>query len=233
MTDLVTIWVVPAHVSQATVAMFQDVLDDGERARAAAFQNPHDGRLFTIAHGALRFLAGRALDTQPAAFTWSPGQHGKPELTPPWSGLHTSLSHSGDIIAAAVTASRPVGIDIQHVEPSTDAVALSARFFPPDEASYVAAGHGRRERANRFARLWVRKEAVVKSAGGSLWPNLGIAVRGRDIVTCAKPASSHRVAKITAPGGYRAAVALAGPEPFAPSVTLRPGSLLAPASAGA
>jgi len=207
--------------------MFAGLLDDGERARAAAFQKPHDQRLFTIAHGAIRMLAGREADAGPAELTWTPGEHGKPELMPPWSGLHTSVSHSGDVAAVAVTTSRPVGVDIQRVVPSLDAAALSARFFPPSEASYVAAGRGQRERANRFARLWVRKEAAVKSAGTRLWPNLAIEVRGRDVVTCSEPAGLHRVAKVTAPGGYHAAVALAGPEPFAMSVNIWAGSGLA------
>ena len=227
MTDVVRVWIIPSHVPQATLTMFAGLLDDGERARAVTFKKMHDQRLFTIAHGALRVLAGREAGTSPAALTWLPGEHGKPELIRPWSGLHTSVSHSGDLAAVAVTTSRPVGVDIQQTVPSLNAVALSARFFPPGEASYVAAGHGRRERANRFARLWVRKEAAVKSAGGRLWPNLAIEVRGRDVVTCAAPAGTHRVAKVTAPDGYHAAVALAGPEPFAMSVSLWPGAGLA------
>ena len=175
------------------------MLDDGERARAAAFLSPRDRQRFTVAHGALRILAGRELETRPAALTWTPGRHGKPELAPPWSGLHTSLSHSGDMIAVAISTSRPVGVDIQHLVPGLDPAGLSARFFPPDEAGYVAAGRDASVRAERFTRLWARKEAVVKAAGGRLWPNLKIAVHGRDVVSCAEPAGPHRVADMAAP----------------------------------
>lgn len=227
MTDVVRVWIIASHVPQTAMTMLAGLLDNCERARAAMFENPHDQRLFTIAHGAVRVLAGREADARPAEFSWLPGEHGKPELMPPWSGLHTSLSHSGDMIAAAVTTSRPVGVDIQQVMPGLNAVGLSARFFAPDEARYVAAGHGRRERASRFARLWVRKEAAVKSAGTRLWPNLAIEVRRRDVVTCAEPAGSHRVAEVTVPEDYHAAVALAGPEPFAISVSLWAGAGLA------
>jgi 4'-phosphopantetheinyl transferase len=219
-TDVVRVWIIPCHVPQATLAMFAGLLDDGERARAVTFKKMHDQRLFTIAHGAVRMLAGRAANTSPAGLTWIPGAHGKPELMRPWSSVHTSVSHSGDLAAVAVTTGRPVGVDIQQLVPGLNVIALSARFFPPAEASYVAAGHGRRERADRFARLWVRKEAAVKSAGGRLWPNLTMEVCGRDVVTCTRPAGAHRVAGVTAPGGYHAAVALAGPEPFTMSVSL-------------
>ena len=214
MTDLVRVWIVPVDVPAQIAAWCRDVLDGSERARAAAFQNPRDEQQYTVAHGALRMLAGRELGAPPAALTWIPGRHGKPELTPPWSGLHTSLSHSGGMIAAAVSAGRPVGVDIQDVLPGLDPVALSARFFPPGEAGYVAAGRDASVQADRFARLWARKEAVVKAAGSRLWPNLGIAVRGRAVVRCAEPASFHRVAGVAVPVGFRAAVALAGTAPF-------------------
>jgi 4'-phosphopantetheinyl transferase len=212
-TDLVRVWIVPVDVPPETAARCRAVLDDSERARAAAFASPRDQQRFTVAHGALRILAGRELKTQ-SALSWIPGRHGKPELAPPWYGLHTSLSHSGDLIAAAISTGRPVGVDIQHLVPGLEVVGLSARFFPPDEASYVAAGHDASARADRFAHLWARKEAVVKAAGGRLWPNLKIAVRGRDVVTCAEPASPHRVADVPAPADFRAAVALTGAAAF-------------------
>jgi 4'-phosphopantetheinyl transferase len=217
-TDLVRVWIVPVDVPPDTAARCRDVLDEGERARAAAFLSPRDQQRFTLAHGALRILVGRELKTSSVALTWAPGRHGKPELVSPWSGLHTSLSHSGDMIAAAISAGRPVGVDIQHLVPGLDTVGLSARFFAPDEAGYVAAGRDVSARADRFAHLWARKEAVVKAAGGRLWPNLKIAVHGCDVVGCAEPAGSHRVADVTVPAGFRAAVALAGAAPFAVEV---------------
>jgi 4'-phosphopantetheinyl transferase len=217
--DLVRVWIVPVDVPPDTAARCRDVLDDGERARAAVFLSPRDRQRFTIAHGALRILAGRELKAPSAALAWTPGRYGKPELVSPWSGLHTSLSHSGDMIAAAISTGRPVGVDIQHLVPGLDTAGLSARFFPPDEAGYVAAGHDASTRADRFAHLWARKEAVVKAAGGRLWPNLKMAVRGCDVVSCAEPAGPHRVADVTVPASFRAAVALTGAAPFILEIT--------------
>ncbi len=225
----VRVWLVPVDVPPDTVARYRDVLDDGERARAAAFVSQRDRQRFTVAHGALRILAGRELGTRPAILTWTAGRYGKPGLAPPWSGLHTSLSHSGDMIAAAISIGRPVGIDIQHLVPGLDTAGLSARFFPPDEAVYVATGHDAGAQADRFAHLWVRKEAVVKAAGSRLWPNLKIAVRGSDAVSCAEPAGPHRVMDLPAPPGFRAAVALTGAAPFAMTATCWPGAEPAPA----
>jgi 4'-phosphopantetheinyl transferase len=214
MVELARVWVVPLDVPPDSAAACWEVLDETERARAAAYLSPRDRQRFVIGHGAIRILAARELGTQPTALRWTTGRYGKPELAPPWSGLHTSLSHSADMIAAATSASRPVGVDIQHLERGLDTVRLAARFFGPDEAGYVAAGLGAGARADRFAHLWARKEAVVKAAGGRLWPNLAIFVRDRDVVGCAEPTGSHRVTDVTAPVGYRAAVALAGAAPY-------------------
>jgi len=228
-TDPVRVWIVPVDVPPDTAARCWDVLDDSERARAAAILRPRDQQRFTVAHGALRILVGRELRTRPAALAWTPGRYGKPELVPPWSGLHTSLSHSGDMIAAAISTDRPVGVDVQHLVPGLDTVGLSARFFPPDEAGYVAAGRDASARADRFAHLWARKESVVKAAGGRLWPNLRIAVRDRDVVSCAEPANPHRVADVTAPTSFRAAVALTGAAPFVIETVSWPSAGTAPA----
>jgi len=213
-TDLVHVWIVSVDVSAEDAARCWEVLDDGERARAGVFRHDRDRRRFTVAHGALRILAARVLAARPSELSWIPGPHGKPELALPWSGLHTSLSHSGDLIATAISPARPVGVDVQQLTPSADAVALAARYFPADEATFVADGRDDGERAERFTGLWARKEAVVKAAGTRLWPNLTIAVRDRPVVSCVQPPSSHRVVDVAAPDGYRAAVALTGSAPF-------------------
>ena len=232
MTDVVAVWIVPVDVSAADAARCEAVLDDGERVRAGVFRHERDRRRFTVAHGALRILAARVLAARPADLRWIAGPHGKPELAGPWSGLHTSLSHSGDLIATAISTGRPVGVDIQQLTPSADAIALSARYFPADEAAFVADGRDDGERAERFTCLWARKEAVVKAAGTRLWPNLTTPVRDGPVVTCVQPPSSHRVADIDAPAGYRAAVALTGVAPFQWQAFDWPSPESAPAMAG-
>nr|WP_258544937.1 4'-phosphopantetheinyl transferase superfamily protein [Micromonospora provocatoris] len=197
MRDAVRVWILAAAVPADELARYRAVLDADERDRAARFGTGALRDRFTVAHGALRVLAGRATGTTPAALTWRRGRYGKPALTGPWSGLHTSLSYSGDLVAVALSEGRPVGVDIQHVAPGGDPVSASARFFDPREARHVAAGPDQAGRALRFARLWARKEAAVKAAGGRLWPNLGVPVhpgrRGR-VRRPGRPAPAHRPA---------------------------------------
>lgn len=226
------VWIVPVDLPPEVVARCQDVLDDSERARAAAFLNQRDRKQYTVAHGALRILAARELQVTPSALRWYPGPYGKPELPDPWSGLSVSLSHSADLVAVAIAVSRAVGVDIQQLVPRLDVVAMSARFYPPAESAYIAAGRDASARTDRFTRLWSRKEAVVKAAGGRLWPNLRVAVLGRGVVRCAEPPGAHRVADVPAPAGFRAAVALAGAAPFVAQAVAWPGEVAAPAAGG-
>jgi 4'-phosphopantetheinyl transferase len=222
LTGLVRVWFVPVDLPPEAVARCRDVLDGSERARAAAFLKERDRQQFTVAHGALRILAGRALRVTPSALRWDRGPYGKPALAAPWSGLSTSLSHSADLVAVAIAAGRAVGVDVQHLVPRLDVVAMSTRFFPAAEAAYVATGPDASARADRFTRLWSRKEAVVKAAGGRLWPNLAIAVLGCDVASCAEPPGAHQVADVPAPAGFRAAVALAGAAPFVTRAAIWP-----------
>jgi 4'-phosphopantetheinyl transferase len=220
---IVRVWIVPVDLPPEEAARCLDVLDDGDRARAAAFLSQRDRQQYAVAHGALRILAARELRVTPSALRWDRGPYGKPALAAPWSGLSTSLSHSADLIAVAIAVGRAVGVDIQHVAPRLDVVAMSARFYPPAEAAYVAAGGDDGARSDRFTRLWSRKEAVVKAAGGRLWPNLKIAVADGEVVGCAEPAGVHRVADVPVPTGFRAAVALTGAAPFVARAVAWPG----------
>ena len=226
------VWIVPVDLPPELLARCRDVLDDGERARAAAFLSQRDRRQYTVAHGALRILAARELQVTPSVLRWDTGPYGKPELAAPWSALSTSLSHSADVVAVAIAVGRAVGVDIQHLAPRLDVVAMSARFYGPAEATYVASGGDASARTDRFTRLWSRKEAVVKAAGGRLWPNLKIAVLGRDVVRLTEPPGTHRVADVPVPAGFRAAVALAGAAPFVARAAAWPSAVAAPAVTG-
>lgn len=212
--DEVRVWLVRDDVPPGgSLAGFAAVLDAHERRRAAGLLNDVDRRRYVVAHTALRLIAAASLGAPPQELRWERGPHGKPALCGPWTGVEVSLSHSGGLSLVAVSAARRVGVDIQRLHAKLDVTALARRFFPADEASFVAAEGDPAARAERFGRLWARKEAVVKVDGGRLIPQ-GMAVRVREAVCGDGPAGPCRVADLPAPEGFRAAVALSGGEPF-------------------
>ena len=83
---------------------------------------------------------------------------------------------------------RAVGVDVRQLAEGLNPVDMSETYFLPFEARYVAGGHDLLEQTDRYARLWTRKEAGAKVAGGVGWANTRAAVLQRDLVACVEPA---------------------------------------------
>ncbi|WP_212830178.1 4'-phosphopantetheinyl transferase superfamily protein [Catellatospora sp. TT07R-123] len=197
----VEVWLVCADLAAPVLSHLESVLDDAERARAAALTLPADRRRFVAAHAAMRCIVAARLGVAPGSVRWRRGEHGKPEVV---GGPPVNMSRSGGLAAVAVGTDRPVGVDVQESVAGWDPVRTAARYFAADEAAYVARADSR----DRFLRLWVRKEAYVKALGGRLWPSLAVPVGG-DVAP-----GPVRITDLPAPAGFRAAVAVVGDRPY-------------------
>jgi 4'-phosphopantetheinyl transferase len=196
-------------MSHVDFAALRAVLSPEELGRAATAHNHEEARRYVSAHGAARFILARYLGTAPRDIAWTLGPQGKPAV----EGVEFSLSHSGELSLIAVSARRPVGVDIQEAVAGLDAAGLARRFFQPQEADDVDAAT---DPGLVFARLWARKEAIVKARGDRLTAGLGIPVRGgRSEVAGRLGWGWFRVTDVPAPAGFQAAVALEGAEPYA------------------
>jgi 4'-phosphopantetheinyl transferase len=140
------------------------LLDDQERARAERYRFAADSDRFLLGAVLLRVVVARQLDTRPAVIAVDRtcgrcgAQHGRPQLT--GSGMHASVSHSGDVVAVALTRSGPVGVDVEAVRP-IDYAAIAESVCTPAEWRHV------RDEAD-FYTFWTRKEAVLKATGEGL-----------------------------------------------------------------
>jgi 4'-phosphopantetheinyl transferase len=224
--DTVQVWLVRDE-PEDDVADLLAVLDAEERGRAAAYRSADDRRRYVLAHGALRHVVGAALGVPPGEVRWTRGPHGKPEVAGPGCGLRFNLSHSGEVAMVALTASRAVGVDVQEVLPRLDVTAMARRYFPPYEALHVTEPCSPEARAARFARLWSRKESLVKAHGGRLVQGLRTPVtHPRELPPGDAWSHAYRLTDIPAPRGYRAALAVAGEADFMVTQAewLRPGT---------
>ncbi|MFC9328939.1 4'-phosphopantetheinyl transferase family protein [Kitasatospora sp. NPDC057015] len=216
--DTVRLWLVPDQRSGRAPAELLAVLDPGERLRAEAYRSAVDRRRFVLAHAAVRCILARRLGVGPEEIRWRRGPHGKPELAGRCTGVEVNLSHSDAVAMVALSASRRVGVDVQRVLPRLDATAMAERYFPPEEARFVRAAADPDARADRFARLWARKEALVKAHGGRLTQGLRIPLHDSSTGSGSHPdddwSRGYRVTDVPAPRGYRAAVALSGTGAF-------------------
>src|SRR3954466_13599287 len=73
--------------------VFNDVLSEDERARAAKFRFDHDRKRFTSGRTALRLLLAGYLKTNPEKIQFTYGPPGKPAIAN--SPLSFNLTHSG------------------------------------------------------------------------------------------------------------------------------------------
>lgn len=157
-------WATPSQVDLVAAAR---VLDATERARIPALLRPTDRTRFVTAAALLRFVVAGHTGRSPATVLVDrrcpdcARPHGKPRL--PGSGLHVSLSHSGNRVLLAVTRTGPIGVDVQLADDS-DISSLASLVLDADEP--LPAGGSARTAA--FYRYWVRKESLVKAAGVGL-----------------------------------------------------------------
>ncbi|MYU07838.1 4'-phosphopantetheinyl transferase superfamily protein [Streptomyces sp. SID8366] len=210
------LWLLHAGRHRAAVARAApEVLDAGERARAAALRVPADRECYLAAHLGLRLLLGAYLGVRPArvpltrrACPLCGGPHGRPGVT--GDPLHYSLSYSGGLGLLAFAAV-PVGTDVEAV-PAPDAVAEAADVLHPRERDELALLPPS-ARPPAFARAWVRKEAYLKGLGVGLARAPSSLYAG----TGAEPAGTEGAWRLTdVPVGRGAAGAVAervDPEP--------------------
>lgn len=170
-----------------------NVLDDTERARAAAFRFEDGRRRFTAAHVALRRTLARYADCDPAAFRFATAEYGKPYL--PASDLRFSLSHSGNLALVAVALEADLGVDVEQIRAHTDVLALARRFLPPEEAAAVETD------PPSFFRYWTRREAYLKAVGVGI-RGLGLPLPPDYTVTDLEPRPAYAAALAISGTGY-------------------------------
>jgi 4'-phosphopantetheinyl transferase len=140
------------------------LLDPRELKRRSSFAVDADRDRFTLGAALLRIAAARSTGGEATAVTVSRTceqcgrQHGRPQL--PGSGLHASVSHSGDLVVVATTAAGPVGVDVELIE-GPPSPGLPTSVCTPEEQGYVRTPRD-------FFTYWVRKEAVLKATGEGL-----------------------------------------------------------------
>jgi 4'-phosphopantetheinyl transferase len=139
------------------------LLSPSERARRDRYVRAEDRDRFALGAALLRALAGASAGVAPAAVAVERtcprcGQpHGRPRL--PGCDLHATVTHSGQIAAAAITAAGRVGIDVELIA-GDDPAPLAEAIRAPGEARALS--------PREFHIIWTRKEAVLKATGVGL-----------------------------------------------------------------
>ncbi|MGI9420747.1 MAG: 4'-phosphopantetheinyl transferase family protein [Geminicoccaceae bacterium] len=144
-------------------------LDADERERAGHFLRDIDRRRFIRRHLHLREVLARYLHVASDGVPLETKLHRPPRLLGDHEAndLRFSLSSSGDRSAVALAWRRPIGVDIERIDPeaANDTVARTV-FSLREREAMTATPDG--EWQTLFFRIWARKEAFVKAQGTGL-----------------------------------------------------------------
>ncbi|HZM76705.1 MAG TPA: 4'-phosphopantetheinyl transferase superfamily protein [Candidatus Limnocylindrales bacterium] len=198
----VTVWWASPRDAQP---WHRDFLSPAEVKRAEAYRREEDRDRFTTANALLHLAAWKQLGSRPVverACSRCGEPHGKPAISAPTGSLHVSVSHSGDLIAVALTELGPIGVDVEETKRHTDIESMLGYVFSPAELAAL-------ERPSTFFyQAWTRKESILKATGEGLHVRMST-------LTVLPHAPDHNVRDLTAPRpGYAAAVTVLAPDPF-------------------
>lgn len=183
-------------------ANVKPALTDLEWRRAECYLSAEARVTFVRARSFLRWLLAEELCSDPVKIPIATGRFGKPFVQS--SRLWFNVAHSGHQIVVAL-ASRPVGIDVERVQPGL-ADELGEALTTADRNWIEEADLDR-----RFLNIWTRKEAVLKAWGvGLSLPMRSFSVAGpapRQL--CYPTMFPVVVSDVPAPDRFVAAVAVA------------------------
>jgi 4'-phosphopantetheinyl transferase len=153
------------HVSRS----LESLLDDVERGRLARYTREEDRERFLAGCALAKLALGLYLDVPAAEIRFSRRcntcgrPHGKPRVvTPPGTSIELSVSHSGELVAVAVAARNPVGVDVERLDRALPVDELEGLVLATTERVALASLSAD-ERRPGFLVWWTRKEACVKA----------------------------------------------------------------------
>jgi 4'-phosphopantetheinyl transferase len=210
----VHLWRFGLNVSDLALSRFREMLSETEIVRADRFRFPDLRRRFVAARGALRSILSGYLSMDPRQLTFCYGSYGKPSIRNSLNEIEFNLSHSNELMVAAVCRRGFVGVDIEKEDPHFPAKEIATRYFCEREKNEIAKVDDAKS-LQTFFQLWTAKEAVTKATALGLSLELSKVEIGLDplrVLACEAPPSVGRVNwrlfAFSPAEGYRGTLAL-------------------------
>lgn len=181
-SNTIHLWGIELDGSQQCLERCTGWLDEVERHRAARFVREDTRQHYVLAHGGLRAVLSRYLGVTPDAVALERSATGKPSLRREhrdWPSITFNLSHAHGRALIAVAQAQEVGVDLECVRSEIEVAKLSKRYFNRYEHAAIMEAP-EEQRAMRFFRYWVAKEALLKAQGIGLrgLPDCEVCIEG-------------------------------------------------------
>jgi 4'-phosphopantetheinyl transferase len=148
------------------LAEYRNLLSGEERTRERRFCCERDRRRYRVTRALVRTVLSRYAPIPPTAWRFVSNGHGKPEIASDdliRRELRFNIAHSGEMVLLGVTRRRSLGIDVEKMNGSQEAIAIAEQVFSSAEIQSLR----RRGRlvGEECLALWTLKEAYVKARG--------------------------------------------------------------------
>ena len=159
------VWIVTLPEDDGSVARALSLLTADEQSRASRFRRDEDRRAYVYSHAALRVRLGRERGAPFDDRPFATGPRGKPFIP---GAPHFNLSRAGARAAMGVCADGAIGVDIERIARGATSVEVGESRFSAAERAWLDRAEGDEARRQRYLRLWVIREALLKAQGVGL-----------------------------------------------------------------
>lgn len=166
--DEVQIWRIDLPQPASAFETCLSLLNADESARANRFRHSLARQHFVLGRASLRRLLAYHLGLAPEAIPLTTTPFGKPEISLPNVSLSFNVAHSANTILIALSLRGRIGIDVEHINPTTDFLKIAQHSFTSVENEILNAIAPPQDRRTAFYRGWTQKEAVTKADGRGL-----------------------------------------------------------------
>jgi 4'-phosphopantetheinyl transferase len=195
------------------------LMDAAECGRVHSRRIAADRDRLALGYALHRLLLGKALGCDAIDVPIGRDAAGCPRL--PGESLSTSLSHAEWGLALAITATGPVGVDIESSTRASVMPEIAGRVCHPADTAEIDGSTGQALNEALLA-LWVRKEAFLKAAGVGLQREMHTFAASDNALLALPGGGMARVRMFDAGPHWAAAVAARADVPVE-SAWLRPG----------
>jgi 4'-phosphopantetheinyl transferase len=182
---MVHVWtVLGADLKDASWSARAHLMSADEQARCARYKFERDQTLCRVARLLTRTLVGGYTRRDPASLRFTLSTHKRPSAD---ASIDFNLSHTHGLLAVALSARGPVGIDVEQLSRDLDIPTLSPTVYSSRELEWLHDGDAAGLR-DRFFTLWTLKEAYLKAIGVGMSADLtAVSIVPRDERTAYGP----------------------------------------------
>lgn len=166
----INIWLASSdQVTPALHAGYGLLLTAAELEQEARFRFESDRCRYRVTRALLRTVLSRYYPLPSQDWRFNAGPYGRPEISHPaaCAGLSFNISHSGGLIALAVSTTRAVGIDVESLRGRCSCLDIAEHYFAPEEYAALLTLPANQQLFG-FLEYWTLKESYIKARGMGL-----------------------------------------------------------------